>query len=469
MIPSRKYLVLILLSGILFFFVTCKKRDKIDTDPGLRLTFSADTIFFDTVFTTIGSVTKRLIVYNNNDGKLLVSQIRLAGGEESNYRMNVDGNPSLSIQDVEIYGHDSLFIFIRVTIDPDNQNTPFVVSDSVLFNVNGNQQNVQLVTWGQNARFFRNAELKGSTVWDSLLPFVIYGHLRIDTSSSLIVLPGCKLFFHKNAYISVSYDASLRIFGNLEHPVTLQGDRLDPFYKDLPGQWTGILLESGSKGHEIDHALIKNSVFGIMIDEKLSQPDPMLKLDNTVIRNTTADAIFAYASSISSTNCVLVNCRGSALWIEKGGTYNFKQLTIGNYWGNSARIAPSLYIRNYSYDTTGNESPGPLTNTYFGNCIIFGSDVNEFLPDTMQGVPFELVFDHCLLRSQVNMSDPLHFIGCFANEDPLFIDPQAFDLRIDSLSPVIGRGIDMGVPFDIDGVDRGLTPDLGAYEWIPVR
>jgi len=157
------------------------------------------------------------------------------------------------------------------------------------------------------------------------------------------------------------------------------------------------------------------------------------------------------------------------LWVENGGSYDFRQLTIGNYWGSSVRFAPSLYIRNHPFDTTGGQSPGPLTNTFFGNTIIYGSDVNEIQFDEMEGVPFEIVFDHCLLRTQSPITDPQRFISCFANEDPLFVDTQLFDLRIDSLSPAIGKGVQMGVPFDIEGVDRGTAPDLGAYQWVPVR
>jgi len=458
----------IILTGMIPFAFSCKK-DKINTDPSLTLSFSTDTLFFDTVFTTIGSVTQRLIVYNNNDGILQIEQISLAGGEASNYRINVDGDPSLVVNQVEIPGHDSMFIFVRVTIDPTSQNTPFVVADSILFTVNGNLQDVNLVSWGQNARFYNQRTLQGTIVWDSLLPYVIYGSVRIDTSSSLMVMPGCKLYFHKSAYLAVSYDASLKVYGNLEHPVRFQGDRLDPFYRDLPGQWTGILLESGSKEHEINYGIIRNGVFGILIDESRNQPFPMLTLDNTIIQNMTADAIFAYASSIASTNCVVANCGGSALWVENGGSYDFRQLTIGNYWGSSVRISPSLVLRNYSYDTTGGQSAGPLTNTFFGNTIIYGTDPDEIQLDQMEGVPFEIVFDHCLMKTQVPLTDPVRYISCFANEDPLFRDPQLYDLHIDSLSPAIGKGIQMGVPFDIEGMERGATPDLGAYQWVPTR
>ena len=469
MIQRRYTFFILLLAGILIVQFSCKKKDKIDTNSSLRLSFSSDTVFFDTVFSTIGSITQRLIVYNNNDNKVSISQINLAGGQASNYRINIDGDSSLVVSNIEIPGHDSIFIFIRVTVDPNNQNTPFVVADSILFSLNGNLQDVNLVAWGQNARFMKQVTLKGNIVWDSLKPYVIYGYLQVDTSSSLLIMPGSKVYFHKYAYFAVAYDASLKVLGNLEHPVRFQGDRLDPFYRDLPGQWFGIFFESGSKEHEINYAIIKNSIFGIQIGVPGISAEPMLKLHNTIIQNTTSDAIFAYASSIVSTNCVIGNNGGAALWVEKGGSYDFRQLTIGNYWGSSVRFSPSLNIKNFSYDTLGNKVPGPLTKTFFGNSIIYGSEVDEVLLDQMNAVPFEIVFDHSLLKTETSLTDPQRYIGCFANEDPLFVNPLSYNFRIDSLSPVIDKGIQMGVPFDIEGVERGTTPDLGAYQWIPTR
>ncbi|MBC8315660.1 MAG: hypothetical protein ISR57_02170 [Bacteroidales bacterium] len=467
MIQRRYTFFILLLAGILIAQFSCKKKDKIDTNASLRLSFSSDTVFFDTVFSTIGSITQRLIVYNNNDNKVNISQINLAGGQSSNYRINIDGDSSLVVSNIEIPGHDSIFIFIRVTVDPNNQNTPFVVADSILFSLNGNLQDVNLVAWGQNARFRKQFTVKGNIVWDSLKPYVIYDYLQVDTSASLLIMPGTKIYFHKYAYFAVAYDASLKVLGNLEHPVRFQGDRLDPFYRDLPGQWFGIFFESGSKEHEINYAIIKNGIFGIQVGVPGISSEPMLKLHNTIIQNTTSDAIFAYASSIVSTNCVIGNNGGAALWVEKGGSYDFRQLTIGNYWGSSVRFSPSLNIKNFSYDTLGNKVPGPLTKTFFGNSIIYGSEVDEVLLDQMNAVPFEIVFDHSLLKTETSLTDPQRYIGCFANEDPLFVNPLSYNFRIDSLSPVIDKGIQMGVPFDIEGVERGTTPDLGAYQWVP--
>jgi hypothetical protein len=469
MVNLNKLTIVLLPVVLLLSAWSCRKQDRIDTDPSLRLLFSTDTVLFDTVFTSLGSVTKRLIVHNGNDHKVSIAQIRLAGGTASPYRINIDGDPGIVATDVAIPGHDSIFIFVRVTIDPSNENLPFVVSDSILFTLNGNIQDVELVAWGQNAHFLNQVTLQGSSVWDSIRPFVVYGHVRVDTASLLMIMPGSKIYFHKSSNLLVSRDATIKVYGNLQHPVRFQGDRLDPFYRDLPGQWGGIVLESGSKENEINYAVIKNGSFGLVVDSIGSSPEPTLRLDNTIIRNMTSDAVYAISTSIISTNCVLVNCGGAALWVEHGGSYDFRQLTIGNYWGSSVRLSPSLYLSNYSTDTFGQKTPGPLTKAFFGNCIIYGTEPDELLLDTLENIPFSSQFDHCLLRTTLTLDAPQAFIDCLKNEDPLFRDPGVFDFSPDSLSPVIGYGIPMGVPFDLNGIDRGNTPDLGAYQWVPTQ
>jgi len=450
-------------------FISCRKTEKTDTDPGLKLAFSTDTVFFDTVFPTVGSVTDRLIVYNRNKNKLRISSIRLAGGQSSNYRINIDGEPATGASDVEIAGNDSLYIFVKVTIDPQNQSTPYVVSDSIEFSTNGNIQRVRLVAWGREAIFYRSARLKGNIVWDSLMAHVIYGSVRVDTNATLTIMPGTKVYFHKDAYMAVSWRSTLKIAGTLEHPVRFQGDRMDPFYKDLPGQWGGIYLEQGSRDHELNYAYIKNGMFGISADSLGSQGLPMLSISNCIIQNMSSVGIYAYGTSITSVNCVIGDCGRTSVEINYGGTYSFKHLTVGNYWFSSVRHGSAVYLSNYSYDPTGAKKSNPLAQAYFGNVIIYGANDDEIRLDSVTSAQFTYTFDHAILKTRLKTSDQSRFISCLVNKDPEFVDISTLNYQIDSISPAIKMGLPMGVQLDIRGFDRGTTPALGAYEYVKTQ
>ena len=95
--------------------------------------------------------------------------------------------PGKSFTDVEIGAEDSLFIFVEVTIDPNNQNTPLIVTDSILFETNGNLQDIDLVAWGQDAHYYRNLPevhsvfLNCNDVWNNDKPYVIYGYALVDS------------------------------------------------------------------------------------------------------------------------------------------------------------------------------------------------------------------------------------------------------------------------------------------------
>ena len=59
----------------------------------------------------------------------------------------------LGPSDIEIYAKDSVFVFVRVTVNPNDQNTPFFVEDKIIFETNDNEQSVLLTAYGQNANY----------------------------------------------------------------------------------------------------------------------------------------------------------------------------------------------------------------------------------------------------------------------------------------------------------------------------
>ena len=216
-----KYIVCVLFATAI---VTGCKKDRIITDSSARLEFSVDTIVFDTVFTTVGSTTHQLRVYNRNKLSIVISSIRIAGGSGSQFRMNVDGLPGNSFTEIEIPGKDSIYIFIEVTIDPSSGFLPFIVKDSIVFETNGNIQDVDLVAWGQDAHFF-NGKILCDMTWVNDKPYVIYNSILVDSGCTLTIEPGVLVYSHTNSAIYVN--GTLIVNGSNNEPVVFQGDRTE--------------------------------------------------------------------------------------------------------------------------------------------------------------------------------------------------------------------------------------------------
>lgn len=466
-------------SFLLFFLVltgiigSCRK-DIFVNENDARLEFSVDTLLFDTVFTTIGTVTREFKAYNRSNRPVLISSIELAGGGSSSYRMNVDGRQGVSISDILLEAHDSLYVFVEATIDPLNVNSPLVVQDSIVFNVNGNLQDIDLVAWGQDVHLV-NGEIFNTADWINDKPYLVYNSMLVDTLETLTLEAGVHVFFHKGSTMYVS--GTLKVLGTLEEPVTFTGDRLDELYKDIPGQWGGIYFINGSKQNEIHNATIINGTTGIHLGNFYSQDQPPdLQLRNVIIEHMTFAGLSSIGGSIYGENCVVADCGFYLAALTTGGNYEFYQTTFANYWSWSGRNTGSLLITNYYVFNDTAVFTGDLTMATFGNCIIHGNKDNEIELSNLEGAgSFNYFFDHCLVKvdTSVHISDTNRFRSPFVNEIPGFVSPYDYNLEPDTLAFVQDKGsveIATQIPVDLLGNDRlkdGL-PDLGAYERVEV-
>jgi len=481
-------LIVLAISGLV---ICCENNGFID-DPSAKLSFSADTVLFDTVFTTIGSTTQHFKVYNPHSQSIQIERIALAGGDQSDYRLNINGRSVNVMENVEILPHDSLYIFVEVTLDPNNQDQPMVIQDSVIFLTNRNFQDVDLVAFGQDVHLFAGDTI-GNTTWVNDKPYLIYGYVYVDSLKTLSIEAGSRLHFHNRSSMLVG--GTLKVNGTLEDPVTFQGDRLEDWYDNSPGQWGawieyesgakyflgGIHLLNGSKDNEIRYAHIKNATKGIQLDSLASLSKPTLVIENSIIENMSIAGIYAQSSSILASNCVINYCKQWCVALTLGGTYEFYHCTINNSAANPfdewIRTDPAVVLNNfYVYD--GQAYVYHLYNALFANCIISGSRQTEidFL-HTINSIPvpgtFNYLFDHCLVKvDTLNTSNPDHWRSIVKNLDVRYAGPADHNYRLDSLSPAIGKGsLDFArfFPLDQDGIDRLADgkPDLGAFEWIP--
>jgi hypothetical protein len=471
---------------LIVVFSSCKKEHSVSSDPAFKLAFSADTILFDTVFTSLGSSTHHLKIYNNHSEDLNISEIKLMGGDNSRFRMNVDGEDGIHFTDKTIPANDSLYTFLNVTIDPNDQNTPFVIEDSILFVTNTNRQIIHLVAWGQNAHYIIAdqsipslrypfkivADSLETTHWTNEKPYVVYGYALINSYGTLHIHEGTHVYFHDKSGILSWSDGQLIVEGSATQPVILEGDRLEPYFKNQPGLWDRIWLMDGRPGadHLIDHAIIRNAFIGIQSESIFKPTQSALRVHNTIVENHTGIGIYSNLYAIEANNTVIDNCGQYALAIVNGGDYLLTHCTIGNYWWNSTRTTTSVFFNNYTDDEDSGERYEYPFHLEMGNSIVYGTAQEEF-GTNLSGVEVDTtyLFDHCLIKSEKHHNDEPGFSNCIFNQDPMFVNYRAYDYHLsDILSPAVGAGsptLGALVPQDLDGKNRTGTPDLGAYQY----
>ena len=468
--------ILLLLTVIAFS--SCRK-DFNASVASVNLKFSADTVFLDTIFTNIGSSTRTLKVYNQENKWVKIPEIKLGNGENSYYRINVDGRSGNIQRDIEIAPKDSIFIFIETTIDYNNVSGNPLYVDSIVFESNTFQQDVKLVTLVEDAHFLyppkgENVFIIGDDLWKADKPYVIYGNAVVDSAKTLDIQAGARIHFHNNSSLIVYKDASLRIHGEFGKEVVFEGDRLEPQYSEVPGQWGSIWFYATSKDNSIDYAIIKNGTVGVVVDSVGNSSKPTLTIKNTQIYNHSSVGMMARGSYIEGENLVINNCGQVSLALQIGGEYSFKHSTFANYWDNGPRQTPSVLVNNWYQSADGKIISRDLKEAYFGNCIIYGNNENELVLSMNDGADFNYRFENNLIKYknrngelEYEIEDNPLFVETIVNEDPLFWDEYNNDLRITSESPAVGKGntnIANDVPKDLLQVNRTTSPDLGAYQ-----
>ena len=497
---------------ILIIFISLQSCDDEIFETTLstgQLTFSKDTVFLDTVFTNISSSTRTFKVYNKSSSHINIPSVRLSRGEQSFYRLNVNGEPGKSFENVGILPKDSIYIFVEATIDFTKVSEPLYL-DEIIFDQGSNEQDVKLVTLVQDAYFLfpqRDAQgikekiilgideqgeeisvegfyLEGNTTWGSDKPYVIYGYAGVNEGNSLSIEKGARVYFHENSGLLVEKNATLSINGTLDEKVIIQGDRLEPFYENIAGQWGTIWLRAGSKDHVINHALIKNNVIGILMDSIGSSTGPTLKIQNTEIYNTSNFGLFGRATNISGSNLVIGNNGQSSLACTLGGTYNFIHATFANFWSGGIREFPAVLVNNFQFSSEGNGSETLILNDLlaanFTNCIIDGNQSIEFILEKNEQAGFEFNFKNNMLRfvdpGGNFADDPLYdFEDTSRYQDNILNGEADFkDVFLNQFN--IGDASDgkakanisaaQKVPFDLLGVNRVVSPDIGAYQHI---
>jgi hypothetical protein len=485
------------LTPLLLLFACCLSfcsKERFTTDSGDSVEFSTDTLRFDTVFTELGSATRILKIYNPHQRSIRISNIYLENGAQSKFRINVDGLPGAA-ENVEIAPNDSLYVFAEVTINPDAPPTasPFILDENLIVEVNGNVEKVVLEAWGQNAVYLPSRYGAGGLeglgcnggewVWNDPRPYVIYGILVID-ACTVRIPAGARVYVHgglaKQVIDStvVRYNDGLLVFsgtgrliveGTLDNPVIFEGDRLEPEFDDVAGQWTGILLDAGTSGHRVEHCIVRNSIIGFRVDSAAD-----LTMRHTQIYNTSNAGFIAVHAKVTADNCLFYNNGGYCIQLEYGGDYRFRYCTAANYGvdGEALRVGTTLCLDEFCSNYVSS-----ALSARFINCIFAGSRPDQITLFDLTGNPalFDYHFENCIVRVRdlLNPNDtPNFFERCdpcrnLVNGDTLFLDIDRDNYRLDSLNS-IANGYARPLPdltVDLEGLMRDpVMPDAGAFE-----
>jgi hypothetical protein len=445
------------------FLFSCQK-DSFTTSKNAFLRTETDTLHFDTVFTTTGSTTQRFKIFNDNSKGIHISTIQLKGGISSPFKINAMGIAGPVINNIDVAGNDSLYVFVSVHINQSNATLPFIVRDSIEVWANGNKKVVQLEAYGRNARFIRSRIIENNEVWNNDLPYVIVGGVEVDENVKLTINEGCKIYMHADAPFIVS--GTLEVLGKKYDStrVIFTGDRLDEPYRDYPASWPGIYFNPSSKDNVINYAIIKNAYQAIVVLNPSPNANPKLKLSETIVDNSYESGIVGVNTSIIAQNLLVSNCANN-LALVGGGNYQFTHVTAASYGNNLIQHKTPVLLLSDFYDNAQNN-----LKAEFRNCIFWGEGglVDDEVQVKAKGSTADIKFQNMLWKVKTQPPGATNVW----NQDPLFDSVNTsknyydFHFRQKS-SPAVDKGLNTSITLDLDGNPRpkpSTAPDLGCYE-----
>lgn len=467
---SLKYLLLFF--SISAISVSCRKTLEYEGDASLW--FSEDIVTFDTVFTSITSITKKLVIKNQYAGDLY-TDIALKEGLNSCFSVNINGQYLDGPKRICIPAKDSIFVFIKVNILPNQQDTPLLVVDTLNFVTNGNSQNISLLAFGQDAHFIVPDSKLGNIsykivsgmhetkVWKNDKPYVIYGYAVVDSTAKLKIEAGTKIYVHKGGGLWVYKGGCIKVKGKKDSPVIFQGDRTESFFAKDYEQWDRIWINEGSEDNEINYAIIRNAYIGIQAEVLGSSMGNKLILSNTIIEKSSGIGVLGRSYKIEAYNNIIADCGQYALALVQGGDYNFYHNTICNFYFLGVRSTPSVFFSNY-YDVANYRYLADFKADFVNN-IIYGSFKREFSYVYTGSAKFEASMRYCLLKCDTVYKD-VFGAAMILNEDPLFVDYRNEKYYLYANSPCKSKGLYMPeYAVDYNGDVRNNPPTMGAFEY----
>jgi len=442
----------------------CADDDTFTTSSSARLTFSVDTVKVDTVFSTMPSSTRSFWVYNRSGDGIRCTTVRLEGGNQAGFRVNVDGSylgqtAGYRVNDIEIRNKDSIRVFVE---------------DNLVFTLeSGLEQKVCLTAYSWDAIMMDNAVITADTTLTAEQPIVVSGSMTVAEGATLTLAAGTTLYFNGDAGIDVY--GRLLCLGEPTKKVEMRTSRLDNMFDYLPynyvsGMWQGVHLRSTSYENELYHTDIHGAFDGLTVDSA-DVNRLRLTLENSTIHNCQGYALAAENARMTISNCELSNSLGSCLHIE-GGAVEVNNCTLAQFYPYDSNRGKAL-----SFSATTH----PLLSFTCRNTLITGYADDEMAgaKSESNAADFNFDFYDCIIRTpRIATEDSLRFHNVVFEEYSdtvkagkkhflkIDTDNLRYDFRLSEVSPAIDAADQTtATTTDHDGLPRDEKPDIGAYEY----
>ncbi|MCU0328191.1 MAG: hypothetical protein MUE53_04300 [Chitinophagales bacterium] len=452
---------------------SCQKIEPRYNDA--KLSFSIDTLQFDTVFQSLGSATKMFTIYNHSNREIIIDSAYLSK-PNSKFRVNIDGVLISEVKGLVIPARDSILAFVEVKINP--QTGDLLETDFIVFSLQKNYQTLVLQALGRDCYLHRGEIINGNEVWKSDKPHVILG-LRSNNgltpgvviNGNLTINQGANLYFDASAGLLVS--GKLQSLGTSENPIIMQGIRLETNFQNATGQWLGLLFYRNSRGNELNNTRITESSFGIWagfqdsVDyaQMSDATRPELTLRQCKIDNAHFFALRSFNAEITAENCIFFTSTDYLVQLILGGKYSFLHCTFMNIQSQENK-GVLLLTNSYIDRATRNKYVNKIESTLIENSILYSSaseSITFVLDESLN--QDNVTMSHCNYNSTSSWSNDF-ITNSQLNMNPRFvsigIDKE--DLKLQANSPCINAGRPSRILIDFLGNQRN-NADIGAYKF----
>lgn len=467
---------ILLIAAALTLACSCADDATFSSSPSYKLGFTQDTISLDTIFSRVPSSTRTIWVHNDNKEGLRCSSIRLSNGNQTGFRVNVNGvylgeTQGYQIMNEEIRKGDSIRVFVEITSPTNHADTPQLITDDLIFTLeSGVQQKVNLRAWSWDAELLHNVIVSHDTIIGSSMPTVIYDSLIVQKGATLTIPAGKTLFMHGNAAIKV--DGRLVCDGEPGNEVVLRSDRLDNMfdylkYDDVSGQWGGIVIGTDSYDNVIRYTDIHATRDAIVCDSSSTAKQKLTMFASTV-HNAKGYGILARECAIKIENSQLSNTLGACLAVINGNTH-VNNCTLAQFYPFDGNRGDALTV---IQDTTYSSR----LDFSISNSVVTGYADDVITLSQSDTTRTSVLFSHCLLRTpEVEDTTICRDIiwedvnDTVASGRKNFVKIDTHNLRYDFHLAKGSLAIDAAdpltsLPTDRDATLRDEKPDMGCYE-----